>query len=628
MRIQNHLKFFIVKKEYYLQTGFLLLVSASILLFLQFFGYLYNSYLADSMDAMGWIYYFFSAAGHGFLFALLPFLLVYLPLISMTRFYKTALFLLFTLYLLLNILAYLNGIVFQLYKFHINGFVIELLFGAHAGQVFVFNSALILKTSGIFLGLLALGLAILFVCRKYHHWVSRRKAILFVSVMLLCIVFSHLVHAYAAVAGKAPIENAALCLPQFYPLTANRLMLKLGVIRQESLQPQAHESHHNSVVDYPLHPLRTNDSIARKNIVFLLIDSWNTRSFNPETCPQIEQFSRRSARYLHHLSSSNGTRGGIFGWFFGITPSYWKYFENTNTRPLFIERLLQLDYDIQVFPSATLMNPPFYKVIFGNVKGLRTDTPGTTPFERDNRITADFLSYLEHYGQDSSSTRPFFAFLFYDLTHAIDLPSGYPRRFQPSWDYADYMKLDNDTDPTPFFNLYRNCAWHVDSLAGEVLQKLESKGLLDNTLVIISGDHSQEFNENHKNFWGHNGNFSDAQIHVPLLYYYPGVTPKTVTHRTTHYDIVPTLMQGWLGVENPLNDYSMGCLLDDTVRLPFHIAGSFDNYAILTDSVIYEKKLAGQLHVTDKRLNKYKGTPDVRLLQDAILYKNRFLKEK
>lgn len=612
------------EKKNELKTGFLLLMSVTLLLFLQFFGYLYNSYLAASMDGSGWGYYLLSAAGHAFLFSLIPFLTVYLPLVLTTRFYKTALSLLFLLYLVMNILAYVDGMVFRLYKFHINGFVVDMVFGANAGQIFVFNPALVFKGIGIFLLILVTGLFFLFLSKRYNHRVTRTRAAAFSAVLLFCIVVSHLGHAYAAVAGKASIENAALCLPQFYPLTANRLMLKLGVVKKEDLYTD--NGGKNSAVDYPLHPLETTDSLDRKNIVFLLIDSWNPRSFTPETCPELSRFAWKTENYRQHLSSSNGTRGGIFGWFFGLTPSYWKYFEVAGTQPVFVERLLRLGYDIQAFASATLVNPPFYKVVFGKVKGLRTETPGATPFERDNRLTEDFLNYLGRRRQDTASAKPFFAFLFYDLTHAIDLPAEYPRHFRPAWEYADYMKLNNDTDPAPFFNLYRNCARHIDSLTGLVLHKLEEEGLLENTVVLISGDHSQEFNENQKNFWGHNGNFSDAQLHVPLLYYYPGAEPKTIAHRTTHYDIVPTLMQSWLGVRNPAGDYSMGRPLSDSLRPPFHIAGSFDNYAIITDSLIYEKKTTGRLVVTDRNLNKYEGPSDSRMLQEAILFKNRFLK--
>src|SRR3712207_9402754 len=62
----------------------------------------------------------------------------------------------------------------------------------------------------------------------------------------------------------------------------------------------------------------------------------------------------------------------------------------------------------------------------------------------------------------------------------------------------------------------------IDSLIGLTLDKLKQKDLLRNTVVIITGDHGQEFNENHCNYWGHSSNYSQWQIHVPLIYYYPG----------------------------------------------------------------------------------------------------------
>ena len=50
---------------------------------------------------------------------------------------------------------------------------------------------------------------------------------------------------------------------------------------------------------------------------------------------------------------------------------------------MFIENLLENGYDIETFASATLVNPPFYHIVFGDVKDIRKETPGATPFDRD-----------------------------------------------------------------------------------------------------------------------------------------------------------------------------------------------------------------------------------------------------
>lgn len=224
--------------------------------------------------------------------------------------------------------------------------------------------------------------------------------------------------------------------------------------------------------------------------------------------------------------------------------------------------------------------------------------------------------------------QPFFSFVFYDLLHAIDIPAPYRKKFQPSWDYANYLALNNNLDPEPFFNLYRNCAYYVDSLVGKVVNKLEANGLLDNSVIVITGDHGQEFNENKKNFWGHGSDFSNAQVHVPFILYYPGNTPGVYSHRTSHYDVTPTLMKRVLGVKNPAEDYSMGRDLFDPERPPFHLAGDPQNYAFIMDNMIYEKKVAGNIQMTDSLLNRLpRNQVNSGLLLEAIEFKNMFLKK-
>ena len=75
----------------------------------------------------------------------------------------------------------------------------------------------------------------------------------------------------------------------------------------------------------------------------------------------------------------------------------------------------------------------------------------------------------------------------------------------------------NDTDPVPYFNRYRNSAYWTDGELARVTGYLKEKGLLENTIVVVSSDHGEEFNDNKLNYWGHNGNYTDAQIKVPLI---------------------------------------------------------------------------------------------------------------
>lgn len=127
-----------------LQLGFAIYIAGSFTLFLQFFLYLLQSNIASTTDFAGYGYYLVAAFAHAGLFALIPYLLYILMSLAcpFPRFNQG---LLITFYFLLNIIAYLNGLVFQLYKFHINGLVLDMVFGQDAGQVFNFETSLILR---------------------------------------------------------------------------------------------------------------------------------------------------------------------------------------------------------------------------------------------------------------------------------------------------------------------------------------------------------------------------------------------------------------------------------------------------------------------------------------------------
>jgi hypothetical protein len=142
-------------------------------------------------------------------------------------------------------------------------------------------------------------------------------------------------------------------------------------------------------------------------------------------------------------------------------------------------------------------------------------------------------------------------------------------------------------------------------MVGELIAALKQQDMYDNTLIYLTGDHAQEYNENHKNYWGNNSNFTTYQIGVPLIAHIPNDTiAHHFIHRTTHYDFVPTLMHDYLGVSNPLEDYSAGLLLNDTTPRLWHFVGNELRYAFLVEGdTILTKEGAGYIEVTDAKLN-------------------------
>ena len=587
-----------------MKKGFIYYLLSTIVVAIQFSLYLITSSQTSCMDIGGWFFFFGACLAHAALFTLIPYLFLFMPLALFIRKSNLAIFIICVVMVLLETFCLINAKVFSLYHFHINGLIVSMVFGSGASQIFDFNIKIYLKILSIIIVIVVFNLGLIRLSSKLagikrHH----RFYMPYIILLLVLTLFTHLFHVYSFAAGKRSVVKSATYLPFYFPLTANHLMVKLGIVTNKQLtEVDFYHGEGATNVNYPKHPINVvhNENKPLLNIIILAIDSWNTRTFTPQCMPNTYGFAQQCENYTNHLSSSNGTRGGIFGLFYGLSSYYWRDFDLASIHPVLIHEFLRQGYYVQTYPSSTLLNPPFTKNVFNEVPHLNIAGKGNTSYERDCDITKTFLSELEKF----DGKRPFFSFIFYDMAHAIAVPKDKLYHFQPSWTFADYTKLNNDMDPLPFFNLYRNCMAEVDSLTGKIYSTLHEKGMLNNTIVIITGDHAQEFNENHKNYWGHGSNYTKAQINVPFLYYYPGCKHSIISHRTTHYDVSATLLHDVLGVNNPISDYSMGLLLHNTSPRNWHIVGNkLDLAFIINQNIIVEKKGTGCLDIYDAHLN-------------------------
>ena len=98
----------------------------------------------------------------------------------------------------------------------------------------------------------------------------------------------------------------------------------------------------------------------------------------------------------------------------------------------------------------------------------------------------------------------------------------------------------------------------VDDGVGRILQKLEERGIRDNTLVIYMSDNG--FNCGHHGIWGKGNattplNMYDTSVKVPCIFNMPGKVRENVVSDAllSGYDFMPTLLD-FLNIENPEAD--------------------------------------------------------------------------
>ena len=298
----------------------------------------------------------------------------------------------------------------------------------------------------------------------------------------------------------------------------------------------------------------------------------------PEIMPNLWRFaSEHGRRYTDHFSGGNGTRMGIFSLFYGLPGNYWFSFLNARKPPLLITEMQRRDYRFGLYTSARFSYPEFDKTVFAGVPGevMVSDDTGQG-WQRDRRNVARLLDFLR---QDGGG-QPFFGFMFFESPHARYY---FPEESVIRSDYLadfNYATMDVNEDMPRIFNRYINSVHHLDQQLGRVLDELESSGQLDNTLVVITGDHGEEFMEHGR--WGHNSEFHDEQVHVPLVIAGPGIDPAVINLPTSHLDVAPTVMRR-LGVTSPSSDYAVGVPLDQVSPDRYRLAASWAAVAYMSE---------------------------------------------
>lgn len=521
---------------------------------------------------------------------------------------------------------FIDTIVFAQYRFHINAVVLELVM---SGQIVSFPLITWLMVIG--------GVALLLAAQWWTiRWLENGAPVRalklgrkFALLTFAALLATNAIHIWAAAHAYQPVTTVKRYLPLFYPATADKFMRKQGWVDEEALERQkALAFKRKNDLNYPLAPLQTQPVEKPLNIMLLVVDSWRADTFNADNTPNMWKYAQSGVVFNNHIATGNATRTGIFGLFYGIPGTYWHGFLANQQSPVLIDRLQALNYQLGIFTAAQLRKPEFNQTVFTKVENLRIGSEGDRPSELDADLTQDWLAWYDQ--RDKS--KPTFSFLFYDAPHGYDFPADFEPKYEPMLKEVNYLKLNNDTDPTPFFNRYKTSVRYVDSMATKVLDKLKEIGVLENTLVIITGDHGQEMNDNKLNFWGHNSNFTDAQVNVPFAIFGPGVDAAKMQWSsealTSHQDVVPTLMKHYLGVTNDVKDYSVGeDLLGDAVKRDWIISSNYSGYAIITDDNILEVSGGGQYQFMDKTNRQLKDQqPNFTYLQQALEQISRFSK--
>lgn len=567
----------------------------------------YVPYMGSFDSVLGKTYLPLALYGHGGSLALAVGLLV-LPLIAFGPLRRSLWVLAGTLASVGVFLLFIDTLVYSLYRFHINGYTVALLVDG-GGEIIALSWATWAVAAVALVVVVLIEVLLVRVAWRITRRAGYRFAGLFAgSALVLSGVASHAIHIWADALYLREITTATRHLPLYRPSTAKSFAERMGVDIAKNRAKRPPRLKNSSGLRYPLSPLVFTQPDSLPNVLLILIDTWRADALGAETTPNISRFVEREGtlEFSNHFSAGNGTWAGIFGLFYGLPFNYWPAFYGEQVGPVLTQRLLDTGFEFGIFASSTLTRPEFDRTAFSVVEGLRTHSQGSSAWERDLDALADWKEFQ----RTRDGQRPFFGFLFFDAVHSYEFAPDYPQHFSPIWERVDHLELNEDFDVVPYRNRYNQSVHFVDSLIGEVLDDLTARGVIDSTIVIITSDHGESFNDKGLGYWGHGSNFTREQAQVPFVVHWPGKESHEYTHTSSHLDIVPTLMRDVLGCQSPYADYGIGRHLTDTEPREALVVSGLRTYGVLEPdriTVLYE---VGDYEIFDRN---YQATTDAGL---------------
>jgi arylsulfatase A-like enzyme len=143
-------------------------------------------------------------------------------------------------------------------------------------------------------------------------------------------------------------------------------------------------------------------------------------------------------------------------------------------------------------------------------------------------VTSSFLAWQARQGD-----RPFFAFLNYiDAYDPYTPPAVYAEAFGVHDPRTMWQRVTGRV-PGMTAEARHRLWWNpdaydatiafMDAELGRMFRALDQQGVLENTLVIVTSDHGEQFGEH--GLYGHGNSLYMPLLHVPLVVHFPGVVP-------------------------------------------------------------------------------------------------------
>jgi arylsulfatase A-like enzyme len=326
----------------------------------------------------------------------------------------------------------------------------------------------------------------------------------------------------------------------------------------------------------------------------LRADHLGIYGYHRDTSPCIDAFAKENIVFENAVSQSPWTLPAHMSIMTSLYPPYHGAKKKTPFLPddkvTLAELLSKAGYQTAAFTDGGYLSAEYgydkgFAIYDDKGGGIAKILPKVREWLGRNK-TKPFFLFIHCYDIHSPYNPPLpYNKMFHDFTYSGFLIPSY-KQLNPARD--NKLKLSEE-DLRHFIALYDGGIRYTDNKIGEFLSYLKETGLYEKSLIIITSDHGEEFNE-HGSYL-HWQVYYRPNLHVPLVMHIPGYTKKEtrVSELVELIDLFPTVLEI---VRLPLYPKAQGrsllplikkeeALSNDGVKASF--AENNEMYSIITD---------------------------------------------
>lgn len=323
--------------------------------------------------------------------------------------------------------------------------------------------------------------------------------------------------------------------------------------------------------------------LARKPDIYLfIVESLREDYITPEIAPALHAFKKNNISFDLALSNANATQLSWFSIFFSKFPFYFGKIlpENWKGGCIPLRLLKKMGYKIHVYSSARLGYYRMDQLILGESRYLADtyyslgNSATKEPYQRDILAIEKLVDEMKD--TEGASGRVFLVFL--DATHHdYSWPVETESLFTPFEGKINYLKAAmSNAGLEEIRNRYRNALHFIDGLFEKFFQTLNSSSTGKESVVIVTGDHAEEFYEQGSLF--HASGLSHQQTHIPLYFKFGQnhhFSSRFQKQLCCHMDIFPSVLHYLIG-EDLLGKVLQGQSIFNSEKWPYVVTARFN----------------------------------------------------